>query len=251
MRSQELIQKVIVARSREGNSEFQRRLAELGIPSVGVETIRFEEPEDWFLVDEAINGVEAFDWVLFTSPRGVAAFGSRVRRLGKDVAGPRMAAVGASTAAALEGLGFKVEFVPRDYLTAALGEGLPSEQGRKVLLLRADIGEKELVLSLRRRGFEVKDVAVYRTRKAPGRVDVELLKDAGLVIYASPSEVKAFRDRLAPGDFKRISRQATAACIGPVTAGAARSAGFRTVVVPEVHTVDALVETVRELLNHA
>lgn len=251
MRSQELAQKVVVARSKDGNHEFQRRLAELGIQSVAVETIRFEEPYDWSPVDGAIEGIEGFDWVLFTSPRGASAFGSRVRKLGKAVAGPRMAAVGASTSLALEEQGFRADFVPRDYLTADLGEGLPSGQGKRVLLLRADIGERGLVLSLRRRGFEVKDIAIYSTRRVSGRVDVGPLKDAGLVVFASPSEVKAFRERLGPGDFKSISRQATAACIGPVTAAAAKAAGFKTFAVPEDHTVDALVETVREVLRRA
>lgn len=253
MRRQEPGRTVIVARSKEGNRELQARLSQLGIPAAAVDTIMFREPTDWSRVDGAIGEIDRFDWVAFTSPRAVAAFDERLERLALQVKRPRprLAAVGAKTAAVLREHGFEADFVPKRYLTSALGEGLPTEHGRRVLLLRTDIGEKRLVASLARRGFDVTDIAIYRTRTVPGRVDAEGVRDARLVVFASPSEVKGFKNRLSSAAFRRVAGRAKAACIGPVTAGAARAAGFKSVVSTEDHTLDALVDKVGELMIHA
>jgi uroporphyrinogen III methyltransferase / synthase len=251
MKSQELAQKVVVARSKEGNFELQDRLSDLGIKTVAVETIRFEEPVDWSRVDEAIRRIGEFDWVAFTSPRAVVAFGRRMRRLGIEGRRPKFAAVGRSTAASLERLGFNVDFVPRDYLTEALGVELPARKGDRVLLLRTDIGEKRLLNSLRERGVDVTDLAIYLTKTAPGKVDPEGVKGASLVAFASPSEVRAFRERLGAEEFRELAKGAAAVCIGPVTAEAAREAGFGRVISSEEHTVEGLVDKVREAVLHA
>ncbi len=120
-----------------------------------------------------------------------------------------------------------------------------------MLLLRADIGEASLVATLRRRGFEVTDLAIYRTIEVPGLADPDSLEGAGLVVFASPSEVRGFRGRLRKAEFDKLATGATAACIGPVTAEAARASGFRSVCYPEEHTIGGLVEKVRELIGHA
>lgn len=252
MTSQELIQKVVVARSEEGNDELQKRLARLGIPATAIETIRFEEPSDWSRVDKVINGISKFHWVVFTSPRAVAVFRARLIKLGFQSRNwPKIAAVGSKTASALAKAGIKTDFVPREYLTSALAEGLPLEEGNKVLLFRADIGEKSLVSLLEKRGFDVTGVVAYRTRPARGKIDPKLVMDARLIAFASPSEVRGFRSRLDMDDFRKVAEQATAACIGPVTAQAAQAAGFRSVVSVREHTVDALAVKIRELAVHA
>lgn len=246
-------QTVVVARSQEGNRELQTRLSKLGIPTSAVDTITFEEPTDWSRVDEAMKEIGRFDWVAFTSPRAVVAFAARLARLGVAVKKPkpRVAAVGAKTEAALGAQGIETDFVPKQYLTSALGEGLPQGFGKRVLLLRTDIGERGLVESLARRGFDVTDLAIYYTRPVTGRVDSEGVRDARLVAFASPSEVTAFKNRLTPAAFRRVAGQATAACIGPVTAVRAREAGFKSVVSAENHTIEALVDKIGELIIHA
>ncbi len=245
--------KIVVARSREGNAEVQSRLSKLGIASVGVETIVFGEPTDRTAVDDAIKEMHDYDWVVFTSPRGVAAFAKRSKELAVKVnpTKPRMAAIGSKTADALAANGLRADFVPDVFLASALAEGIPSEFGKRVLLLRADIGEESLASDLEGRGFEVTDIAIYRTRHAPGVEKPGHLSNARIVIFASPSEVRGFKDRVDQEAFAAVASKSTAVCIGPVTAEAARAEGFRNVVSSEVHTVDGLVEKVREVATCA
>ncbi|MDG7011139.1 MAG: uroporphyrinogen-III synthase [Nitrososphaerota archaeon] len=244
---------VVVARTKEGNAEFQRMLSRHGIDAAAVEAIEFQDPGSWAEVDSAIAGISRFDWVAFTSPRGVVTFGRRLRALGMEAKGlgPKFAAVGPSTATALGGIGIEAEYVPSKFQTSALGEGLPGGVGSRVLLLRADIGEKRLVATLQGRGFQVEDVSAYGTRFVSGPVEPELVREAKVVAFASPSEVEGFRRRLAGAEFRDLAARATAACIGPVTALAAREAGFRSVVFPQEHTVDALAEKIGEMMVNA
>ncbi|MDG7011606.1 MAG: uroporphyrinogen-III synthase [Nitrososphaerota archaeon] len=242
---------MVVARSREGNVELRAMLAASGVEAASVETIKFEAPEDWSAVDNAVAGIEGFDWVILTSPRAAAVLGERLRRLGGRGKLPKFAAVGPKTAAGLREIGLEASFVPDRYLTSRLGETLPLGQGKRALLFRADIGDKALAETLEGRGFEVSEVAAYRTRPEGGEVDDDALEGADLVVFASPSEVRGFGSRLGPERMERVTGRATAVCIGPVTASAARSAGFGSVVSVGRHTVDALAEKIVELANHA
>lgn len=244
---------VVLARTREGNQSMKTRLAKLGIDSVSVETIRLEEPEDWTELDGAIMGIKRFDWVAFTSPKGVAIFGKRLGKLSLGVrgVGPRFAVVGTKTESALKELGIEADYIPSEFLTSALGRGLPKGHGSRVLLLRADIAGKDLVKLLKGRGFEVTDVAAYRTRYVEGQLDTGELRTARVIAFASPSEVAGFRRRLGGPAFRDIAARATAACIGPVTARAAKDAGFRNVVFASEHTIEGLTEKVGEMLVHA
>ncbi len=241
---------VVVARSAEGNLDLQTRLNELGVASMPVDTIRCAEPATWSQVDESIRNIDAYDWLAFTSPRAAGAFAERMKKLGRTAGWKksRIAAVGPGTAAALRERGFEVGFVPGEYLTSSLGNELPIEKGKRVLLLRADIGDESLVETLRGRGFEVTNVPAYRTEVVPGVIGLEEISGVRFVAFASPSEVRGFRARVPAEKFDDLARRARAVCIGPVTAKAARDAGFRSVLTCGDHTIDALAEAIRELV---
>ena len=246
---------VLVARSREGNRELARKLTGIGLRAMTLSTLSFEEPEDWSSVDVQLRDLDSFDWLVFTSTTGVRFFAKRLKELRLGLpsgARPKVAAVGEKTAKRLVEEGIRVNFVPRKYLTSALGSQLPSGNGRRVLLLRADIANKELVATLKRRGFEVTDVAVYHTRvfRGPSR-SAERFRVADVVVFASPSEVEGFLAKVPTSVATSVQARAVAACIGPVTAGAARRAGFGKIVTPSKQTIDSLLHEIRRLAKDA
>lgn len=235
--------KVVVARSAEGNSELSGRLRELGTLPVAVDTVEFLEPSDWSEVDGALANIGRFDWVGLTSPRGASIFARRMRSAGRlsGEASPRIAAVGEKTAETAREEGFEVGFVPSEYTTVALGEQLPKEAGMRVLLLRAERADDEVVEVLKGRGFSVTAVPIYRTGFIQGRYHGPGVEDAKAVLLGSPSEVEGLVRRLEPKVFETLRSGAVAICIGPVTAKAAREAGFGQVLTPRIHTFDALL----------
>jgi len=242
------ITKVVITRSRRGNAGLAKSLKARGFEPIEMATIEFLPPEDWSRVDSSLKDLWLFDWVLFTSATGAEFFAERMRALGLALpwsGRPKVAAVGEKTSAALQREGIPVDFVPDAYLTEAMAEHLPTGKGRAVLMLRADIGDPKAVETLEAKGFQVTDIAIYRTSsvKAQEGASAEpMVADADAVVFASPSAVDAFVGRVDAAGLAALAGRALAVCIGPVTAAAARKRGFGRVITPKTHTVESLVE---------
>lgn len=235
--------KVLLTRSREGNSSLERRVREMGMTPVAFDALTFAPPSSWRGIDSALRRLREFDWVVFTSATGVKFVMERARKLGVNFGGVRLAAVGRGTAAALRRYGEEPDFMPSEFTTERLGMELP-RTGKRVLLLRADIAGGRLVKTLEERGFEVSQLRAYRTLRAGSEVSGDLL-DADVVAFASPSAVRSLCMSLGRERLSVLKKRAVAACIGPVTAEAARRAGFRLLPVPADHTVDSLLEAIK------
>ena len=97
-------QTVLVTRSRAQASRLSAALRELGAGVIESPTIRIEPPADLGPLEAALRRVGEFDWLVLTSPNGVAAVLDRLDALGLDgraLGGVKIAAVGAATAATL------------------------------------------------------------------------------------------------------------------------------------------------------
>jgi uroporphyrinogen-III synthase len=244
------IRKVVITRSRRGNAELERGLRALGFEPVSIDTIEFLPPEKWSRVDASLASLGRFDWILFTSPTGVEFFSQRMRALSLSVpwlGKPSVAAVGAKTGAAIEGLGIRLGFVPSEYTVRSLAEQLPRSEGKTLLLLRADIADPEAVAILERDGFEVHDLPIYRTSAVSGIRDGSIeheMFDVDAILFASPSSVEGFMRRLGPSVARSVlANRPLAVCIGPVTEKAARESGFELTLASDTHTIDALLQT--------
>ena len=219
----------------------------MGLDPITVDTISFAPPSDWSEVDRLLGRLGAFDWVVFTSSSGVKYFGARMKALSLKLpwkGNPRVATVGQQTARALSNFGVETDFVPSSYTTATLGKELPAEKGDSVMLLRSDIADPRLATRLVERGFRVEEAAIYRTRSIEG--PSPRIKDADLIVFASPSAVKSFCALLAEDELRTL-QGLRVVCLGPVTESAARESGFLNTTKPESFTFDALVQEITRL----
>jgi len=243
------ITKVVITRSKKGNAELARKLEALGLEPVSIDTIEFLPPEDWSQVDACLMRLDEFDWLLFTSTTGADFFVRRMKALSRVVpwqGKPEVAAVGERTSSHLQKKGIKVDFVPSTYLTKALVEQLPRGRGARLLLLRADIGDPQVVAELERRGFQVRDLTIYRTASVAGAWDEAIepaLRGADAIVFASPSAVDAFITRFeSAATASALTKKLIVACIGPVTATAARQRGFERILTAKTYTIESVVE---------
>jgi uroporphyrinogen-III synthase len=181
----------------------------------------------------AVERIERYDWVLVTSASGVRAIARALDT--RRPHGMRWAAVGPATSAALAAEGLSVDFVPATNDALALAAGLPLEGREYILLVRAARGTAGLVDALRARGASVDEIVAYRTVEGPEASRPHLtraLSGDGLraAIIASGSSVRGLV-RLTPPESVDAMVALPAICIGRATAGAARRAGFRTILV--------------------
>lgn len=186
-------------------------------------------PTDPGPLHAAIERLEEFDWVAFTSAHAVHALLDATG--GEWPAGPRIAAVGTATAAALEELGRPADLLPPDEraqgLAAAMIEDL--EPGRRVLLPRAADGRPELGERLQEAGHSVTSVIAYAKRLPAGAPGLarELFGSApvGWVAFASPSSCRNLAVLFGATEWPRRRGELQAASIGPTTSTALRQLG--------------------------
>lgn len=222
----------------------------LAYPCIDIEPVD-NDPE----FDIALRKLEAgyYDWLVLTSPNTVMAIARRLAalKLKGDRESFRSAAVGpATSAAAQELLGITTLMVPEEFVAESLGASLPVRAHERVLLPESDLARPVLATMLRERGAEVTVIAAYRTVCGTGGIDVPRLMAKGEVdalAFTSPSTVTNFIERMRRenGPLER-ALEVCAACIGPVTAEAARKNGFRNVLEAPEFTLAGLTETMNE-----
>jgi len=242
------IQNIVITRSKRGNRALAADLRRRGLNPISVDAISFLAPRSWSAIDASLKDLGSYDWLVFTSATGVEFFARRMKKLSLELprdAPPSFAAVGKGTAGALSNLGAATVFTPSSYLTQRLAEELPSNSGRRVLLLRADIADPAMSAVLRGRGFEVAEFAIYRTAYGGSGAGARL-DGAELIVFASPSSVEGFCRLIAASRLESF-RGLRVACIGPVTAKAARAHGFRRVITPKAQTFDSLMDKIAEM----
>jgi uroporphyrinogen III methyltransferase / synthase len=240
--------RIVVTRAREQASDLKRLLEDSGAQVLQFPTIEIAPPESWESLDRTVT--EKYDWLVFTSTNGVAAFFQRLFALGRDVrslASTKIAAVGQATAEDLRRRGINPDVVPERFISTELLPLLAEDQrGIRTAVIRAEEGRDELLTELRRRGGEVDLAVAYRTVAAD--YDVEELRaliDAGAidaVTFTSASTVDNFFARLTPG-------RARIASIGPATSEAIRKHGHEPDVMAANATIPALCDAIVAALS--
>jgi uroporphyrinogen-III synthase len=154
-----------------------------------------------------------------------------------------VAAIGPATAAALQQRGVRVDLTPGEYRAEAILDAIGDVAGQRILLPRADIARPDLALGLAARGAAVDEVVAYRTILAiPSQAVFESLRaGVDVITFTSSSTVRNFVALTAGMGYG----DPLIACIGPVTAAAARDLGLRVDVTAEEYTIEGLVEALR------
>jgi uroporphyrinogen III methyltransferase/synthase len=246
--------RIVVTRTRDQASQLSRQLLELGAEVLEIPTIRTVPAEERVLLMEAMVGLNSYDWIVFTSPNGVAhffdAFFKGFEDL-RDIGGVRIAAVGPATAAKLRELHLKVDLMPDVYIASAIGKAFAkfeSIENLKILLLRAEVANPDLPKTLEALGAIVDDVACYRT--IPETEDfngaaADLLENgADWITFTSSSTVENFHARF---DLPKLLAKFPAlklASIGPETTKALADLGLAPTAEAKPHNLDGLVKAV-------
>lgn len=253
--------RILVTRARQQNSELLERIYELGGEGIEFPVIRIAPPSDFTELDHALQQLEVYDWVLFTSVNGVQSFFRRLTELGLDVrrmTKAQIGAIGPKTAEALREKGLHVEVLPDEYRAEALLESLRTrvKKGEHILLPRANIARKVLVEELRKGGCVVSDINTYETKIVTENVEaiISLLRknEIDIITFTSSSTVQNFIGALAleQKEYSKLLCHTKVACIGPVTAETAQKLGVPVHSTAEEYTIEGLLKAVQKLSYH-
>lgn len=243
---------VIVTRPKEQSHEFIRLLEDRGANVIPFPTIEITPPRSYKALDRAINEIEHYDWIVFTSVNGVKSFFSRLKELNKDLRelhGAKIAAIGDITASEIMNMGIKVDIVPDEFRAEGLIKIFKKHRIKdaKVLIPRARIARDILPESLKKLGAKVDVVTSYITKKPSKSKTNHICKlldehTVDLITFTSSSTARNFFE-LIP-DFKQYKKKPVIASIGPITAQTIREFGYRAQISPKQYTVLHLVEEI-------
>jgi uroporphyrinogen III methyltransferase/synthase len=250
--------RVIVTRAVKQSSEMTRALEALGAEAVSCPTIEIKGPSSWAQLDRALIHLSWYDWLVFTSVNGVEYFLGRMDALGHsraELMSHRVCAVGSKTAEKLESENIVVDLTPERFTAEALAEEFTKHFGMRQrlygsrMLLPASRTTRDVIRpAMEKIGVYVEVVEAYQTvtPAAKGENVARLLRDAeaDYIIFTSPSTVANLAAILETDHLAPYLANTRVACIGPVTAEAARQHGLTVHLQPVEHTGRAIVTAI-------
>lgn len=243
---------VLVTRAREQASQLTAGLTAAGARCIEAPAIRIVPPASYAALDQAIAGLSAYTWLIFTSVNGVAAFFARLKAVGGDtrrLAAVKVAAIGSSTAAALEKFGVIADSVPEEFRAEAVVAALQGQIGDqdRILIPRAELARDVLPVELAKCGAAVEVVTAYRTvaGDTDGQAIARMLEDGeiDLITFTSSSTVTNLLGLLGPNG-RQLLQNTAIACIGPITADTCREHGLKPTLVAGKYTIQGLTEAI-------
>jgi uroporphyrinogen III methyltransferase/synthase len=247
--------RVVVTRRVGQASTLVEKLQALGAEVLEVPAIEIVAPDDVAPLDDALQSLERYQWIVFTSANAVQAVLGRIAVLGLaprlSSRGPHVASLGPATTSALRAAfpADPVALEPEsEFRAAGLADAFAAKgvRGKRILFPSSTRARDELPRELRGLGAEVDVVVAYETvEPADLKEKVRACLDVGfdLLVFASPSAVDAFA-AAAGGS----GRGLPAVVIGPTTARAALAAGFHVRAVAQPSTAEGLVAAAEQAL---
>jgi uroporphyrinogen III methyltransferase/synthase len=247
--------RIVVTRTREQASQLSRQLLELGADVLEIPTIKIQPTDQKQPITDALLELNSYDWLVFTSPNGVAMFFELFFKGFddlRDIGGVRIAAVGPATAAKLKELHLKVDLMPEEYVASAIAKafaGYESIENLKIALLRAEVANADLPQALEAMGAIVDDISCYKTvaetEDLNGAAAKLLEGGADWITFTSSSTVEHFHARFDLPALVKKFPQIKLASIGPETSKALEKLGLKPHAEAKPHTIEGLVKALK------
>lgn len=250
---------IVITRAANQATDFVTALESLGARVLLCPTIAITEPESYDSLDEALNHLYGYDWLIFTSTNAVEYFLRRLETNEHDVSeldNLRVCAIGEATAETLYDRHVHVDLVPEEAKAEGVFRALENFVGGRehlaglnILIPRAAVARDYLPIALESAGARVDVVTAYRTVQPSGvdrgRVSAVLAGGgADCIAFTSGSTVRNLAAIFDTTDLSDLLRGVAIAVIGDVTAETAASFGLRVDIKPQETTIAALTRSI-------
>lgn len=244
---------VLITRPADQTEGFVQAIERLGGNAVLFPTIEITSPASWEACDAAIQNIEQYNALVFTSANAVRKFFERVKLVGntfkEELNRKTIYTIGERTKRAVESEGHPMQIGPEVATAEALAAMIAKSdiRGRRFLFPRGNLGRDVLPKSLRAAGAIVDEVIVYHTIK-PAHQEIDrieqlfLKKEIDIITFFSPSSIRNFLEMISLEELNGVP----VAVIGPVTADVAKSSGLRVDIVAPRSNEESLAQAIAE-----
>lgn len=245
--------RIVVTRARAQASRLVEEINDLGGEAIEFPSIVIQKEENLNSLYNALQHLDSYDWLIFTSVNAVDIFFEEIRNQDLDIRslyGLSICAIGPATRDRLEDRGLKVELIPDEYRAEGILRELKDKvkNGQWVLLPRARGARPVLPDTLRQWGAYVNEVILYEAvladRMSKTKMAAIVEGEVDFITFTSSSTVSNFVKMMGKDNVLRADKKVKVACIGPVTAETARSHGFSVDIVAGEYTIDGLLKAI-------
>jgi uroporphyrinogen-III synthase len=249
--------RIVVTRAHTQAEGLSSLLRGYGAEVIEAPVIEIRPPDSFEALNEALNNVLQYDWLILTSVNGVEALFSRLEPLGLSIDSLqhlKIAAIGPATEERIQDHGLVVDLVPSRYVAEEVVQMLRKQvKGERVLLVRAKVARDVIPEELRAAGAQVDVVEAYQTVIPDGAKErlqkiFHDIQPPDAITFTSSSIVKNFLSIVLGTDIPAKLAKTKFASIGPVTSETLREYALPVHVEADEFTMDGLAQAlVREL----
>lgn len=246
--------RIVVTRPRNQAGRMIDTLAQYGAEVIALPTVRIIPPDTYEQLDAALNDIESYDWIIFTSVNGVDTFFSRLHAIGKDsraLHANAFCTIGPATTDHLRQWGIESNFVPATYRAEALVEYFTQKVAAanlRFLLPRANKARALLADALIDTGAHINNIVAYKTvtdeRQRADCINLLTERPIDMVTFTSSSTVQSFVDLVGDTFIQQHAQHYSYASIGPITSQTMREYGLDVTLEAQTYTVDGIVEAI-------
>ncbi|PID56795.1 uroporphyrinogen-III C-methyltransferase [candidate division KSB3 bacterium] len=247
-------QRVLVTRNACSEGKLTQLLEAQGAEVLSFPTIEVVAITDNPRFDNALNKLEDYDYLLFTSGNAVDMFFRRLFQLGDDVRalrGVKIVAIGRPGLERLHAYSLHADVLPAVSTSEKMVDELLASHcltGKHLLFPRSDLSAPATAERLRQAGAVVDDIPVYENRLArmePERVErlkSRILAEAlDWISFTSSSTVTNFLTMLGADFLVEQRRKFRIISIGPVTTGTLMQNRLEPEITADEHSFQGLV----------
>ncbi len=245
--------RIIITRARKQASDLVKMLSDLGADCIESPSIKVIPPVDYAPMDDSIENLSKYNWIVFTSVNGVEFFFERLFSKGYDVRkmhAIKTACIGPATAEKLRCFGLKSDIIPESYRAESVVDAFKNAdvKDKSILIPKAEVARPVLPVELKKMGALITEVVAYRTVEVAENAEVliDQLRSGSVdvVTFTSSSTVKNFAAVLPENEIADIMKNVKVACIGQITADTAKELGFETAICADSSTIPGLTEAI-------
>jgi uroporphyrinogen-III synthase/uroporphyrinogen III methyltransferase/synthase len=248
--------RVLVTRAAQQSGKLSEGLRALGAEPIEVPVLEIVPPDSYAPLDDALQHLDRYDWLILTSSNTLQAVSTRSTHLGVNPAhaeGLKVAAIGSATAEAARHHGFQVAVVPPSYIAESLVESLREQvAGKRVLLARAAIARDVIPDALRAAGAEVDVVDAYQNvlpETAPEQLRQAVSSDLDAATFTSSSSATHLAEAARIAEIAWPFASVPAVSIGPITSQTLRELGWPPAAEAELSDIPGLIAAVVHVLR--
>lgn len=245
--------KVVVTRARTQSSSLSEKINRLGGKAVELPSIKIEEIEKNTRLENAIENMQSYTHIVFTSRNGVEIFFKKLDEMNRDsraLYGLKVCSIGSGTSEELAKRGIKADIEPERFVSESLFEEMKKtiKPSDRVLIPRAE-NAREFLSAKLSEICNVDEIFTYRTViDESSREIFEDVISGGVdcITFTSSSTVKNLIE-IAGDGYREILDGIKLVSIGPVTSETIREFGLEVYREAEVSTIDGVVEVLKSL----